>query len=246
MFLPDLSRRQREHEWMDAPDVDPKLLRRSLKFIRWVNCLLGYTRATLWHLKRFSRTWKPGETIRLIDFATGSADIPRAILRWADKRGFNIEIVAVDLHAETVRVARESTPDPRIRIIQADVLNLPFNDGEFDYALTAMFLHHLSDDDAVRVLSTMSRVAKRGIIAADLLRNRRAYAWICFFTMFSGAMEKHDARVSIRQAFTPEEVLAMREQAAVQFAQYHRHFAHRFVIAGEKPQITRRADLPIR
>ena len=52
---------------MDEPDVDPALLRRSLGFIRRINSLLGYTRATLHHLERFSRGWKPGERIRMID-----------------------------------------------------------------------------------------------------------------------------------------------------------------------------------
>src|SRR3954467_12710361 len=112
-MFPDLITRQREPEWMDADDVDPKRLRRSLAFIRAVNRMFGYTRATLFHLEQFSKSWKPGETIRLIDFATGSADIPKAILKWGDKRGFDIHIVAVDRHAATVHAARENVSDPR-------------------------------------------------------------------------------------------------------------------------------------
>jgi ubiquinone/menaquinone biosynthesis C-methylase UbiE len=234
MFLPDLTHRRREPEWMDAPDVDSDQLLHSLAFIRRINRLLGYTRATLAHLERFSRSWKPGEKIRVIDFATGSADIPKAILEWADRRGFDVEIVGVDRHATTAQHARENVPDPRLRIIQADVLALPFGDGEFDYALTAMFLHHLSDDEVVQVLATMSRVARRGIIAADLLRHRRAYAWITLFTMFSNPMVTHDARVSVQQAFTHKEVLSLRERAGLNFASFHKHFGHRFVLAGEK------------
>ena len=74
-MFPTLTTRQREPEWMDDDQVDPDQLRRSLAFIRRVNQMLGYTRATIAHLEQFSQTWKPGETIRLIDFATGSADI---------------------------------------------------------------------------------------------------------------------------------------------------------------------------
>src|SRR3954462_4961873 len=233
-MFPDLTTRHREHEWMDDDDVDPSQLRRSLRFIRAVNRAFGYTRATLWHLEQFSKSWKPGETIRLIDFATGSADIPRAILKWADRRGFDVHIVGVDRHHQTVEAAREKTNDPRLQIIQADVLNLPFNQSEFDYALTAMFLHHLDDADVVKVLATMSRVAKRGIIAADLIRNHRAYAWITLFTLAATPMVKHDARVSVQQAFSHEEVLAMRDRAGISYAQYHHHFGHRFVLAGEK------------
>ena len=115
------------------------------------------------------------------------------------------------------------------------MLNLPFDQAEFDYALTAMFLHHLDDDDVVRVLSTMSRVARRGIIAADLLRNSRAYAWITLFTLLANPMVKHDARVSVQQAFTEQEVKSLRDRAGIGFAEYYKHFGHRFVLAGEKP-----------
>ena len=145
-----------------------------------------------------------------------------------------MQIVAVDRHAATVQAARENVGDSRIRIIQADVLNLPFDQAEFDYALTGMFLHHLDDDDVVRVLATMSRVSRRGIIAADLLRSSRAYAWITLFTLFANPMVKHDARVSIQQAFSHEEVLALRDRAGIGFAEYHKHFGHRFVLAGQK------------
>ena len=219
---------------MDAPDVDPVLLARSLAFIRQVNALLGYTRTTIRHLARFSRGWRRGETIRIVDLATGSADIPRAILRWADRQGWDVRIVGVDLHAATARAARAGNDDPRLQIVRADALDLPFDDGSFDYALTAMFLHHLDDDVAVRVLAAMGRVARRGVIAADLLRHRRAYAWISLFTLLANPIVRHDARVSVAQAFTKPEVLRMRDAAGLGFARYHRHFGHRWVLAGER------------
>jgi hypothetical protein len=80
----------------------------------------------------------------------------------------------------------------------------------------------------------MDRVARRGIVAADLLRERPAYNWIRLLTMFSRPMIRHDAVVSVMQAFSPEEVVTLRDRAGISYAQYHRHFAHRFVLAGEK------------
>jgi hypothetical protein len=38
----------------------------------------------------------------------------------------------------------------------------------------------------------------------------------------------------VQQAFSHDEVLAMRDRAGIGFAQYHRHFGHRFVLAGER------------
>ena len=223
---------------MDAPDADPEQLRRSLAFIRRVNRLFGYTRATLKHLDRFSRRWEPGRTVRILDVATGSADIPLAILKWARRRGFDVRIVGVDLHAATViaasRAVDESGEGERLRIVRADALRLPFADGSFDYTLTAMFLHHLDDDEAVRVLREMGRVARRGVIAADLLRRRRAYFWITLFTLLANPMVRHDARVSVAQAFSEPEVLRMRDAAGLGFTRLYRHFGHRFVLAGER------------
>jgi ubiquinone/menaquinone biosynthesis C-methylase UbiE len=226
--------RQRQPEWMDEPEADPEQLRRSLRFIRRVNSWLGYTRSTLSHLKRFSRSWKPGQRIDIIDLATGSADIPRAILKWAGSRGFDVHIVGVDRHALTAQTAETCQPDPRLRIVQADVFDLPFAPGSFDYALTAMFLHHLQDAQATRVMRSMNHLARRGVIVADLLRHYRAYAWISLFTALANPMVRHDARVSVAQSFRKSEVLGMRDEAGLNFARYYRHFGHRFVLAGEK------------
>jgi hypothetical protein len=236
MLLMDLRQRRRETEWMDAADVDPAMLARSLRFIRRVNTLLLYTRATISHLDRFSRRWKPGERITMIDFATGSADVPLAIVRWAARRGFDVRIVGLDLHETTCDFARAATRDePRIEIVRGDALDPPFAAGSFDYALSSMFLHHLSEAAAAGALAAMARVARRGIVAADLLRRRRAYAWISLFTLLSNPVVRHDARVSVAQAFTAEEALQLRDRAGVDFAQFCTHFGHRFVLAGEKP-----------
>lgn len=232
-MLDFLTTRRRQAEWMDAPDADPVLLHKSLKFIRRINSLLGYTRATLHHLERFSRSWKPGQTVRIVDLATGSADIPRAILRWADRRKFDVWIVGVDLHSTTASEAAQ-VRDPRLRIVRADVLDLPFADASFDYAITNMFLHHLDDAQIVTVLQNMNRVARRGVIVADLLRHRRAYAWITLLTLLANPMVRHDARVSVAQALSAPEVTALRDRAGLTFASYYRHFGHRFVLAGEK------------
>jgi SAM-dependent methyltransferase len=219
---------------MDADGVDVPQLRRSLAYIRRINQFLGYTRATLAHLERFSARWTPGERIDIIDLATGSADVPLAIVRWGARRGFDVHVVGVDRHEKTVEAAREAIAgEPRIRIVQGDALAVPFDAGSFDYAACSMFLHHLSDDEAEAVLRTMGRLARRGVIAADLLRHRRAYAWISVLSLLANPIVRHDARVSVRQAFNREEVLRLRNRAGLSFAQYHRHFGHRFVLAGE-------------
>src|SRR5690606_38160092 len=120
----------------DSADADE--LRRGLQFIRRVNWWLGYARGVVGHLDRFSQSWRRGERVHIIDLATGSADIPQAILRWADRRGMDVRIVAVERHPVTVREAQRRNRDPRLTIVQADVFALPFAAGSFDYALSRL------------------------------------------------------------------------------------------------------------
>lgn len=230
----DFSRRHRAAEWMDEPDADPRLVAKSLRYIRVINRVFRYTQATLSHLEQFSQRWNPSERISIVDLATGSADIPRAILKWADRRGFDVHVVGVDRHPTISHEALNGHHDSRLAIVRADALDLPFDDKSFDYAITNMFTHHLDDDAVVQLLRQMDRIARRGIVMADLERDPWAYRWISFFTMLANPMVRHDARVSVAQAFTRDEVLQLRDRAGVGYAQYHPHFAYRFVLAGEK------------
>lgn len=234
MLLPDLSRRRRQHEWMDEPDVDPRNLARSLRFLRAINRLLGYTRQLLDRLDVFAAGWRRGETIRIVDIGTGSADMPVAILRWADARGYHVRCTGVDLHAKTARAARDASADPRLTIVRADALHLPFHDDAFDYAITSTFLHHLDTDDVAAVLTHMNRVARRGVVIADLVRSPSAYAGIKLLTCLANPLVRHDGPASIAQAFTESEVLSLRDRAGLTYTRYDEHFASRFVLWGEK------------
>lgn len=235
-----LSSRQRQAEWMDEPNADPRQLRQSLAYIRRINRLMGYDRLIVHYLRRFSAQWKPGETIRILDIGTGSADIPQAILHWANRHGFDVRVVGIDLHLQTIAAASErAQAEPRLQIVAGDAMRLPFEDGSFDYAVTSMFLHHLDEGDAIKALAEMGRVARRGIIASDLLRLRRSYAFITLATLLANPMVKHDARVSIAQAFSKKEIMALRDQAGVKFARYFQHLAHRFALAGEKNDVAK-------
>jgi hypothetical protein len=244
MFF-SLCRRVRRAEFMDQPQADPRELLRSLRFIRRVNRFLGYNRVLLRHLERFSHGWKRGEPIEILDLATGSADVPRAILRWGRRNGWDLRIVAIDFHPFTARLAAAESAGPHLRIIQADALDPPFAEGSFDYVLASLFLHHLSEDEAVRLLRAMDRLSRRGMIVADLLRHRRAYVWISLLTLLSNRMVRHDARASVAHAFTRDEALRLRDDAGLSYLRYYRHFGHRFVLSGGKRQLSDAEQRPI-
>jgi SAM-dependent methyltransferase len=227
-------RRIRQHELMDAPDVDPAELRRALWFIRRINRLLGYNAATLRALGELidaAAGARAGEAVRVLDIATGSADLPQQMLRWGRRRGLAIQCVGLDLHETTLAVAREWAPE--IPLVRGDGLRLPFDDDSFDVATCCMSLHHLETPAAEQVVREMERISRRGWIVADLLRRRRALAWVSLLTLFSSRLEKHDARASIRQAWLPEEARVLASSIGVP-ATYREVLGHRFLLVRQK------------
>ena len=234
MLFPDLTHRVRQHEWMDEPDVDPRLLARSLGYLRAVNKLLGYTRQLLNRLETYSQRWNRQDSIKIVDIGTGSADMPIAVLKWADANGWKMTCTGVDLHAKTAQAARDASPDPRLTIVRADAIHLPFHDNAFDYAITSTFLHHLDTADVVKTIAGMARVSSRGVVIADLVRSYPAYAGIKLMTAFANPVVRHDGPASIAQGFTRDEVLTMRDQAGLGFTEYEEYFYNRFILAGEK------------
>lgn len=254
--MPDFSRRTLTPEKMDEDSVPRDDLARSLRFIRWVNRRLGGAKAVIGHLDqwcksanrsmdrstdRSPRPSKQAKPIRILDVATGCADIPVAIVQWAKQAGVAVQITAVDRHATTLALAVEhvnqslSADDVQhIELVEADALNLPFAANSYDYCITSMFLHHLRDIELWTVLAAMERIAERGMIVNDLLRNRRAYNWCKLLTTFSGDIVKHDARVSVLAGFTKREVVDIRDRLDLRYMKYHKHAFHRFTLAGER------------
>lgn len=206
-------------ERMDDPAVPRDELARALRFIRAVNKRLGGAAALTRELDRLVRTESPTEPITILDLATGSADIPVLVRRWADRAGVAVRITAVDLHDTTLDLAREhvdaelgqaaSDADTGIELVKLDAKDAVdrFGPRSFDVVHAGMFLHHLSELDVLTVLRIMHRLARRLVVWNDLLRSRLAQLGIWALTLNQSEMIKHDARVSVRAGFTKREAL---------------------------------------
>ncbi len=196
-----------EPEWMDAPDADAASLERSLRYIRRINKMLGYNRATAKAIRRLAGD----RPIRVLDVCCGSGDFAA----WCD------DYVGLDVHQRTLGLAKPST------LVRGNAMSLPIADGAFDVAVCQMALHHFETKAASALLAEMSRVTTIGWIAADLLRRRRASLWIGLFTLTAGPMVRHDARLSVRQAWAPDQAKTLGRQHG---ATYRETFGHRFLL----------------
>ncbi|HEX2206724.1 MAG TPA: methyltransferase domain-containing protein [Longimicrobium sp.] len=225
-------------ERMDEPDQDPAELGRSLVDLQHVNRWLGGYRVVLHHLAAFVAR-HPRPEYRVLDVATGSADIPLKVAAWARSRGIRMHIVATDNHPTTLEFARRNAAgDASVRVEAADALALPYADDSFDFAICSTALHHFdAREDLLRVLGEMDRVARIAGLINDLRRSRPAYAGARLLAMTfwrRHPVTAHDGPLSVRRAFTRAELAELARAAGLPGARAHRHEPFRVALTWER------------
>jgi len=205
-----------EPEWMDRPQPVTPGLRRDLENIGALNRYFGSHKL----VRRYLRQWlEPGTTCRVLDLCTGYGDIPRMMIDWGHLHNVHFSVDAADRHPATLQIAREKSAEyPGIRFLQGDALDFHPPEGPlsppgglYDLVHCSLSLHHFSEEDAVRLLERCRALSRRWVLVADLERNRQAQlaVWLVTALFYREPMTRHDARLSIRRAFSREELCAL-------------------------------------
>lgn len=198
---------------MDLPHQDSEALRKDLQHLAALNRTFGARRivAALFHqlTERMRR-------VVLVDLASGYCDHARHLVARGRHRRQEVTVLAMDYQLKTLQIARQATPaDHKIFFVQADARQLPLRSRQADLVFCSLALHHFSDEDALTVLREMKRAGRIGSACVDLVRSRLAAFGIWLLTTFivRDPMVRHDARVSIRRAFTTGEMKNLAERA---------------------------------
>jgi SAM-dependent methyltransferase len=224
-------------ELMDLPAQPVSDLAASLRDLRAVNRFLGGTSVTLGHLRRSLRKSPPGATITLIDVATGGGDIPRAVVSWGRRRGLALRYVCLDANPSVLDAAeRESRAFPELSFVQGDARRIAFEDRSFDYATCSLALHHFDPEDAVRVLSEMDRITRKGWVLNDLRRSGWGWLgiWILTRLLPANRLTRHDGPVSVLRAYLPAELEDLAERAGIRGAKLTSHPFCRMALTADK------------
>jgi ubiquinone/menaquinone biosynthesis C-methylase UbiE len=210
-------------ELIDSHEPSDADFAASFADIARVNRFLGGTAAVLQAFAPLVTDLPPDRPVRVLDVATGSADIPRALVDAARRGRFGAagrraEIVATDNHPKVLGLARTlSAGYPEITVAPADAFALPFGDASFDIALCSLAFHHFGPEACIQALRELARVSRVGFVVNDLRRDRLACALIWLATRAVGAnrLTRHDAPLSVLKAYTLTEYVRMADAAGI-------------------------------
>jgi ubiquinone/menaquinone biosynthesis C-methylase UbiE len=230
--MPNFSSRILSQELLDTGKLTAEEARASLLDLRRVNRLFGARKHVIGALAREIR--RAGlSRFAVLDIASGSCDLPLAILRWARRRQLAAQAFALEFrHRHLAAFHEELKRERALHVLCGNAFEAPVRDKSVDFVTCSHFLHHATDDDAASLLRSMGRWARRAVIVSDL--ERRAVPYY-FFRTFSplftaSTASRADGRASILQGYRLAELERIAERAGLQRCVIQRRWPFRLLL----------------
>ena len=224
-------------ELMDDPGLDEAEHRRALRGLERLNRLSAAHAPIVGALAARARA---GPFV-LLDVASGSGDVLVRAVRGLHPRGVDVRAHACDVSAVACTRIEQRFRGAGIpvRVEACDALAPgALGEGTYDGVMNALFLHHLTRDDAARLLGAMARALKPGgvMVVSDLVRTRACYAmaWLASRAVTRSRVVRVDALRSVRAAFSVEELPALAGEAGLDGATVTKVWPERAVLVWEK------------
>lgn len=200
-------------ELLDHPDADPAMVQASLHHIARSNRWFGGWAAVRHGLELLLSGVEPGSRLTLLDVGTGSGDLPLAAARWASSRGITLVPLGLERHRTAAALARERG----VPTLLGCAAELPLRPRSVDVVLASQLVHHLAPAAVIEFFRAADRVARLGVVVADLRRSGLALAGFWFgarLFRFDPAT-KADGMTSVRRGFHPEEMDRLLHRAGI-------------------------------
>ena len=222
-------------ELMDDPGLDPAKHRQALAGLARLNAWSGGT-GLLWKALR-KMAIQAGRPLFVLDVATGSGDVPVELAQRAKRAGLALHFSGCDVSDTALSAARENAQQAEVElnVFQHDVLNSPLPGG-FDVILASLFLHHLTDEQAVALLHDMGRAATHAVIVSDLVRSRLnlAVVFAASRLLSRSPIVHFDGPASVRAAYTCAEARGLAARAGLSDSTVAVHYPTRWLLTWRK------------
>ena len=232
-MLDKFKRRSYKLEDIDTGNYTPEEYESCISELQLVNRWMGDAhslRSTLFpeietqNLSNFS----------ILDVGAGSGELLRVTAGWAKQTGRQVSAVGLELNERSAEsINEESQRFEEISSVRGNALELPFANNRFDYVICSLFTHHFVEEQVVKILREMSRVAKRRIFVIDL--NRHPVAYLLYTTLgklvLHNRLLRHDGALSILRSFKAGELLELGQRAGLRDVWVQRRFPYRLVLS---------------
>lgn len=216
--------RDRQPELMDQPDLPLDQHEHALAGLARLNRWTGVA-SSMYRKIRKAAAQDSSRPLKILDIASGAGDLPVTWARNAERDGLKLEITTVDISDVAVesQMKRAAYSNVSINALQRDCLSQPLPEGH-DVITNSLFLHHLDQVDVVRLVSEMHRVALKRVVVCDLERSRINLGLVAIGARLvtRSFVVHHDASLSVRGAFTREEMQMLCEKAVYSPVQVRR------------------------
>ena len=231
-----LSLRRHRAEWMDEPDLDPRLHRDALRGLERINAVSATVPAVWGPVGSLCRR-KQAERLSLLDVACGAGDVAIGVARRAQREDVKLEVEGCDISATAIAHAtdRARSADAAVRFFEHDIVNTPLARA-YDVVVCSLFLHHLDEDGAVRLLRTLAAAARFMVVVSDLDRSRLGLvlAWLGTRLLSRSPVVHVDSLRSVRGAFTRGEAAALAAKAGLTSIRLTAHWPCRWRLVVER------------
>ena len=235
--MPHLKERDFKSEQMDAPSLAVKDHHQALKGLERVNRVSFTVRSFFGVLESFAQAHTL-TSLRILDIATGSGDLPIGLAKLAQKKGFKWHISGSDLSENALEHARARATQKGVAVdfFQLDLMNHAFP-NDYDVIINSLFLHHIPEERIVDFLKHVYRVSVKLVILNDLIRCRPGLflAHIVPKLLTTSKVVHWDAVQSVRNAFTLAEIEVLALQAGIKKFQLKPIWPFRYLLIWQRP-----------
>lgn len=216
-------------EWLDSDLGTPAEVAASLNDLKTINTKFGGAATTEALIRKVAKRTEE-RTFCVLEVAAGAGDTPRLVQKHLRHLGIDLEFTLLDRAPS--HLGNDQSGFARVA---GDALALPFSDGSFDLVTCNLFVHHLSPEFFVRFASEALRVCRKAILINDLVRSPLHLALVyAGMPLYTSRITRHDAPASVRQSYTPQEMLAMLKQTVAACVEIERHYLYRMGIIAWK------------
>lgn len=196
---------------MDDFSVGGAELHEALQHLRKLNRIFAASGPTLYGLRKLWQQADKPESFTILDIGSGSGDVNRRILRWADTKGLDVKITLADISAEACQEAElYYRNEPRIQVLRADLFELP--SACADVVTGTQFIHHFQEEELPKVIERMLSASRWGVIINDIHRHIIAWAAVRLVTRILSRNRYilHDGPLSVAKGFRAADWVQLR------------------------------------